>query len=127
MAAKPAQLRARVSTSPSDESLADGANCELAASPALRQERVTAVISHECKGQPWVVSISLCETVELFELILGQQQRVGEAAGNVTGRPRSGILHVLLTVVWTTDSEIWKGFFSLPLPLPSSFTIAPFV
>lgn len=42
----------------SDVALADRAHWELAASPAPRQDRITAVISHESEGQLWVVSPS---------------------------------------------------------------------
>ena len=70
------------------------AHWELAASPALRQARAAAVTSHESEGQLWVVSIFLCEAIELFECISGQEQRVGEAAADVTDGPPRGILHV---------------------------------
>ena len=56
--------------SPSDAALADRAHWELAASPALRQDRVTAAISHESGGQLWVVSIFLCGVLVLESLVV---------------------------------------------------------
>lgn len=55
------------------------------------------------KGQLWVVFIFLCKIIELFEFILGQEQRVCEAVGNVTDRSQRGILHVLLAADWSGD------------------------
>lgn len=107
--------------------LADRAHWELAASPAPRQDRITAVISHESEGQLWVVSIFLCEAIELFECVSGQEQRAGKAAADVTDRPPCGILHVLLMAAWTEDGDGWRHIFFLPLPLRFSFPAAPFV
>lgn len=48
----------------------------------------------EAKGSfGWSPSFSM--TIELFECVSGQEQRVGEAAADVTDRPPRGILHVL--------------------------------
>ena len=105
--------------SPSDAALADRAHWELAASPALRQDRVTAAISHESGGQLWVVSIFLCEAIELCECISGQEQRVGKAAADVTAGPPSGVLHVLLMAAWTemeTDGGTFSFFLCLCCP-----------
>lgn len=85
------------------------------------------MISHESGGQLWVVSIFLCEAIELFECILGQEQRVGKAAADVTAGPPSGVLHVFLMAAWTEDGDRWRHTFFLPLPLWSSFPTAPFV
>ena len=85
------------------------------------------MISQESGGQLWVVSIFVCEAIELFERILGQEQRVGKAAADVTAGPPSGVLHVLLMAAWTEDGDGWRHTFFLPLPLRSSFPTAPFV
>lgn len=74
-----------------------------------------------------MVSIFLCEAIELFECVSGQEQRVGEAAADVTDRPPRGILHVLLMAAWAEDGDGWRHIFFLPLPLRSSFPAAPLV